>query len=110
MKCSICGGYVEWKGPLSNLTHTECASCGGKNCQEVEPKPECDEDELLVEQCIEVVRSHNTATVSILQRRLRLGYARAARLMDELERRGVVSAPLDWKSATRTVLPSNEKS
>lgn len=36
MKCSLCGGYVEWKGPLSNLTHTECADCGGTNCQEVE--------------------------------------------------------------------------
>jgi hypothetical protein len=36
MKCSLCGGYVEWKGPLANLTHTECASCGGINCQELE--------------------------------------------------------------------------
>ena len=37
MICSICGsGNVEWKGPLVALTHTECADCGGTNCQEVE--------------------------------------------------------------------------
>jgi hypothetical protein len=36
MKCSFCGGPVTWRGPLSNLTHTECATCGRQNCQEVE--------------------------------------------------------------------------
>jgi hypothetical protein len=42
MTCSICGGYVEWKGPFSNLTHTECAKCGGINCQEPEDDEESD--------------------------------------------------------------------
>ncbi len=37
MICQRCGGRVEWKGPLTNLTHTECLECGGKNCQEPEP-------------------------------------------------------------------------
>lgn len=50
----------------------------------------CDEDEELIEQCIEVIRSEQKASVSLLQRRLRLGYGRAARIMDELENRGVV--------------------
>jgi DNA segregation ATPase FtsK/SpoIIIE, S-DNA-T family len=49
-----------------------------------------DEDEELVQQCIEVIRSEQKASVSLLQRRLRLGYTRAARIMDELENRGVV--------------------
>jgi DNA segregation ATPase FtsK/SpoIIIE, S-DNA-T family len=49
-----------------------------------------DEDEELVEQCIEVIRQTNRASVSILQRRLRIGYTRAARIMDLLEERGVV--------------------
>ncbi len=48
------------------------------------------EDEDLVQSCIEVIRSEQKASVSLLQRRLRLGYTRAARLMDELEQRGVV--------------------
>lgn len=49
-----------------------------------------DEDEELIQQCIEVIRSEQKASVSKLQRRLRLGYNRAARLMDELEDRGIV--------------------
>ena len=49
-----------------------------------------DEEEELIQQCIEVIRSEQKASVSKLQRRLRLGYNRAARLMDELEDRGIV--------------------
>jgi S-DNA-T family DNA segregation ATPase FtsK/SpoIIIE len=48
------------------------------------------EDEELIQQCIEVIRSEQKASVSLLQRRLRLGYGRAARIMDELENRGIV--------------------
>lgn len=48
------------------------------------------EDEDLILQCIEVIRSEQKASVSLLQRRLRLGYTRAARIMDELEQRGIV--------------------
>jgi S-DNA-T family DNA segregation ATPase FtsK/SpoIIIE len=49
-----------------------------------------DEDEEIIQQCIEVIRSEQKASVSLLQRRLRLGYGRAARIMDELEQRGIV--------------------
>jgi S-DNA-T family DNA segregation ATPase FtsK/SpoIIIE len=48
------------------------------------------DDEDLLQKCIEVIRSEKKASVSLLQRRLKLGYGRAARLMDELEDRGVV--------------------
>lgn len=49
-----------------------------------------DEDEDLIQQCIEVIRGEQKASVSFLQRRLRLGYTRAARIMDELENRAIV--------------------
>ncbi|MGI8965901.1 MAG: DNA translocase FtsK, partial [Limisphaerales bacterium] len=49
-----------------------------------------DEDEDLIQQCIEVIRSEQKASVSLIQRRLQLGYTRAARIMDELENRGIV--------------------
>ena len=49
-----------------------------------------DEDEEIIQQCIEVIRTEQKASVSLLQRRLRLGYTRAARIMDELEGRGIV--------------------
>lgn len=49
-----------------------------------------DEAEELIQQCIEVIRSEQKASISLLQRRLRLNYGRAARIMDELENRGIV--------------------
>jgi S-DNA-T family DNA segregation ATPase FtsK/SpoIIIE len=49
-----------------------------------------EEDEELVEQALEVIRQTNRASVSVLQRRLRIGYTRAARIMDLLEERGYV--------------------
>ncbi|RME91773.1 MAG: DNA translocase FtsK, partial [Verrucomicrobia bacterium] len=54
------------------------------------PDERSSEDEELLEKCIEVIRSEQKASVSLLQRRLRIGYTRAARLMDELEARGIV--------------------
>ncbi len=49
-----------------------------------------DEDPLL-EEAIALVAQMGTASTSMLQRRLRLGYTRAGRLIDMLERRGVIS-------------------
>jgi S-DNA-T family DNA segregation ATPase FtsK/SpoIIIE len=49
-----------------------------------------DEDPLL-EQAIEIVVTAQTASTSLLQRRLRVGYTRAGRLIDMLERRGIIS-------------------
>ena len=49
-----------------------------------------DEDEDLIQRCIEVIRVGQKASVSLMQRRLKLGYTRAARIMDELEDRGLV--------------------
>ena len=48
------------------------------------------EDEELIQKCIDVIYSQNRASTSMLQRTLRLGYNRAARIMDILERRGIV--------------------
>jgi DNA segregation ATPase FtsK/SpoIIIE, S-DNA-T family len=49
-----------------------------------------DEDPLL-DKAIEIVVQTQTASVSLLQRRLRVGYTRAGRLVDMLERRGIIS-------------------
>ena len=47
-------------------------------------------DEELVEKCIEIIRQEKRASTSLLQRRLRLGYTRAARIVDILEQRGIL--------------------
>ena len=46
---------------------------------------------LLLEEAIRLVAQTQTASVSMVQRRLRVGYTRAGRLIDMLERRGVIS-------------------
>ena len=45
----------------------------------------------MLNDAIRLVAQHQTASVSLLQRRLRVGYTRAGRLIDMLERRGIVS-------------------
>jgi S-DNA-T family DNA segregation ATPase FtsK/SpoIIIE len=49
-----------------------------------------DEDEELVDKCIEIMQQEKKASTSLFQRRLRLGYTRAARILDILENRGYV--------------------
>jgi len=49
-----------------------------------------DEEEDLVDQCLEIIRQEKKASTSMLQRRLRLGYTRAARIVDILEQRGIL--------------------
>ncbi|AVX31114.1 DNA translocase FtsK [Carboxydocella thermautotrophica] len=68
--------------------------------------PENIDDDLLP-QAVRVVVEHGQASASLLQRRLRVGYARAARLVDLLEQIGVVG-PHEG-SKPRTVLLSKEQ-
>ena len=49
-----------------------------------------DEEESILDKCIEVIRQEQKASTSLLQRRLRLGYGRAARMIDILEDRGII--------------------
>lgn len=48
------------------------------------------DDEDVIQKCIELILNEQRASVSLLQRRLRLGYTRATRIMAELEKRGIV--------------------
>jgi len=62
----------------------------------------------LVKRATDLVRDHEQASASFLQRRLRIGYPRAARLIDELEELGVVG-PAESGGRSRTVLPVPEE-
>ena len=59
-------------------------------------------------QAVEEVRKAGKASVSLLQRRLRIGYSRAARLIDELEANGVIGPDLGG-SRGREVLPEQSE-
>ena len=89
------------------ITDEECVSvvefCSNKAspifAQEIEEKINgssdeseevSDEDEEIIEKCLEVIQVERRASTSLLQRRLRLGYTRAARMMDILEMRGII--------------------
>jgi DNA segregation ATPase FtsK/SpoIIIE, S-DNA-T family len=65
-----------------------------------------DEDPLL-DKAIEVVVTAQTASVSLLQRRLRVGYTRAGRLVDMLERRGIIS-PYEGSKPRRVLVTEHE--
>ena len=65
-----------------------------------------EEDELLPA-AVEVVLETGQASVSMLQRRLKLGYSRAARLVDQMEERGIVG-PFEG-SKPRQLLITREK-
>lgn len=60
-------------------------AAGGENAE-----PITAEDEECYERCLEVISQEKRASTSLLQRRLRLGYTRAARMMDILETRGII--------------------
>ena len=64
-------------------------------------------DDDLYDQAVSIVRMENKATVSLLQRRLNVGYARAARLMDSMEEKGVIG-PFEG-SKPRQVLITKER-
>jgi S-DNA-T family DNA segregation ATPase FtsK/SpoIIIE len=66
-----------------------------------------EEDEVL-ERAIQLVKRTGQASASMLQRRLRLGYPRAARLMDELESLGLIGRPQSG-GRTREVLRPREE-
>ena len=65
-----------------------------------------DEDPLL-DKAIEVVVTAQTASVSLLQRRLRVGYTRAGRLVDMLERRGIIS-PYEGSKPRRVLISEHD--
>ena len=67
-----------------------------------------DQDEELVTRCLEIIAQENRASTSMLQRRLKLGYTRAARVMDILESRGVVG-PKDGAKDREILVDLNEE-
>jgi S-DNA-T family DNA segregation ATPase FtsK/SpoIIIE len=71
---------------------------------EVETREELDP---LIQKAIELVKQHERASTSFLQRSMRLGYPRAARIIDQLEELGVVG-PVQDGGRSRDVLTVSE--
>ena len=91
-----------WKDfgrPGAEIDLSEASSAGGTE--------DADVDDELFEKARELVIIHQQGSISLIQRRLRVGYARAARLIDMLEQSGVVG-PFEGSKA-REVLISREE-
>jgi S-DNA-T family DNA segregation ATPase FtsK/SpoIIIE len=61
-----------------------------------------DDADRLLSDAVDVIREYDRASASLLQRRLRVGYARAARIIDQLEARGYVG-PFDGSNARQVL-------
>ena len=86
------------------------ANTEGAPWEKLLTEPDENEDEGLIEQAISIVRSSQRASASLLQRRLRIGYPRAARLLDQLEEMGVVGPSLGGgKERDVLVSPTDEE-
>lgn len=73
--------------------------------QKIEINTSDDFDELFDEAAKIVVR-YKQASTSLLQRKLKIGYARAARIMDQLEREGIVGPPIEGNKARDVLIES----
>ncbi|MCS6880051.1 MAG: DNA translocase FtsK [Oscillochloridaceae bacterium] len=65
-----------------------------------------DEQDALLPQAIDLVRQHRRASASLLQRRLRIGYSKAAQLIDLLEQQGIVG-PAEGGRSREVLQPGN---
>ena len=89
-------------GRVATSTRRRCSPARTSDDGEFDP----DEDPLL-DRAIEVVVTAQTASVSLLQRRLRVGYTRAGRLIDMLERRGIIS-PYEGSKPRRVLVSEHD--
>jgi len=90
--------------PAYDKAVQESIGDGPKEIEELTP-----EDEETLERCIEVIMVERKASTSLLQRRLRLGYGRAARMMDLLEQRGFIGPGDGAKPREVLIAPDEEE-
>jgi len=75
--------------------------------EEVREEQEAEGRDPLFDEAVRVVREANRASISLLQRRLKIGYARAGRLIDQLEEAGIIG-PDPGGGRSRVVYPPKE--
>ncbi|MEN3039462.1 MAG: DNA translocase FtsK, partial [Candidatus Kryptonium sp.] len=65
-----------------------------------------DEFDELFDEAAKIVVRYKQASTSLLQRKLKIGYARAARIVDQLEREGIVGPPMEGNKAREVLIES----
>ena len=72
--------------------HDDLLRDAERQVEEMESQETSDDDDPMLQKALELARQLDGISTSLLQRKLRIGYPRAARIMDELELRGIVGA------------------
>ena len=88
-----------WESSISQLLKVGTGRSGGGAAASAE-----DDDARLLQQAIDLVRREKGASASLLQRRMRIGYPKAARLIDEMYEMGLIGPPVE-AGRLREVLP-----
>jgi S-DNA-T family DNA segregation ATPase FtsK/SpoIIIE len=78
-----------------------------KNNKNLFIETEEEEEDELFNEAISIINNNKQASISILQRKLRIGYTRAARLIDLMEKRGIVG-PYDGRNPRKILLSAEE--
>jgi S-DNA-T family DNA segregation ATPase FtsK/SpoIIIE len=78
-----------------------------KNNKNLFIETEEEEEDELFNEAISIINNNKQASISILQRKLRIGYTRAARLIDLMEKRGIVG-PYDGRNPRKILLSEDE--
>lgn len=96
-------GFALMTGEMGKLIDSLVFTFGGHVAEET--NADDDGDDSLLEFAIKLVKKHKRVSISMVQRHLRIGYSRAARLIEAMETKGIVS-PMD-SSGNRTLLQGN---
>ena len=108
-ECSYSGDVIEQINKAAESCGQKKGKGGGAMAASAasEPTDEGEGNDPMLDAAIELAVESGKISTSLIQRRLSLGYGRAAKLIDVMERRGIVSAPEGQKP--RTVLLTREK-
>ena len=94
------GGPQYIDGVLNSLDEGEGGEEGGSTMADVEADP-------LYDQAVEIVVKSRRASISLVQRNLRIGYNRAARLVEQMEKAGIVT-PMQSNGNREVLAPNRE--
>jgi len=75
----------------------------------IENQPSGNGDDDLIDQAIELLKKEKRASASYLQRQLRIGYPRAARLMEQLEELGVIGPAQSGGKEREILIPDEDE-
>ena len=100
---TACGGSSASSTAASSVASSAASGSAAASGGDAEGT---DGDELL-EQAIAVVVEAGLASTSLLQRRLKVGYARAARLVDEMEEKGIVG-PFEGSKPRKVLMTKDQ--